>query len=180
MKTTSIVTQAIILPLLLLASCATEAGNNGPSYTKMDAHGNFLDESATSWSCVMDSNSGLVWEVADDSLLSSTAEYDWEESGALVTHVNSHSLCGITDWRLPTSDELLSIVDSSREEIKINTAYFPDTQGGFYWTSTESSEHGNGAWTVLFILGKEFVGNKQIRYHARTVGTLGQDTVANR
>ena len=38
-------------------------GSTHSDYTKLDAQGNELPKSASSWSCVLDNRSGLVWEV---------------------------------------------------------------------------------------------------------------------
>lgn len=39
-------------------------------------------------------------------------------------------------WRMPTSAELLSLVDANRTAPCIDTSKFPDTRSRFYWTST--------------------------------------------
>jgi len=41
-------------------------GHAGFSFTKLDANGNPLPASATSWSCVKDNVTGLIWEVKTD------------------------------------------------------------------------------------------------------------------
>ena len=41
-------------------------GSTHSDYTKLDAQGNELPKSASSWSCVLDNRSGLVWEVKTD------------------------------------------------------------------------------------------------------------------
>ncbi len=45
------------------------------------------------------------------------------------------SYCGSSAWRLPTVDELLTLVDHSRTNPAIDTKYFPYTSNGNYWTS---------------------------------------------
>ena len=41
-------------------------GSTHSDYTKLDARGNKLPDSAKSWACVLDNRSGLVWEVKTD------------------------------------------------------------------------------------------------------------------
>ena len=41
-------------------------GSTHSDYTKLDAQGYELPKSASSWSCVLDNRSGLVWEVKTD------------------------------------------------------------------------------------------------------------------
>lgn len=48
---------------------------------------------------------------------------------AYVARVNAAGWCGHNDWRLPTREELRSIVDYSRYNPAIDKTYFPNTQG---------------------------------------------------
>jgi hypothetical protein len=59
-------------------------GNAGFDFTKLDASGNDLPESASNWSCVRDNVTGLIWEVKDpsngtvgDSLHDADDRYNW-------------------------------------------------------------------------------------------------------
>ncbi|MCX8519953.1 MAG: DUF1566 domain-containing protein, partial [Rhodoferax sp.] len=52
-----------------------------------------------------------------------------------VKLVNESGLCGYTDWRLPTLEELQAIVDANQNP-KIDSTWFPNTQANSYWTST--------------------------------------------
>jgi len=62
-----------------------------------------------------------------------------------------------TGWRLPTCDELLTLVDRTRHEPAIDVAAFPDTRSDWYWTSTPWSPSPESyAWFVDFSLGYSF------------------------
>src|SRR5690554_2194476 len=54
--------------------------------------------------------------------------------------VNAAGICGATDWRMPTSEELLSIINAGREKPAIDTSYFPNTQTLDYWTSSPTAD----------------------------------------
>jgi hypothetical protein len=56
-------------------------------------------------------------------------------------------------WRLPTRTELLSLVDDTRHDPAIDTALYPDTQSGAYWTSTPCAWALSSAWIVYFGYG---------------------------
>ena len=124
--------------------------------------------------CVKDNVTGLVWEgktasPATSRLGTSTyTNYDGDglgqksgggnassgEIGAstnsigYVNSVNASSLCGYTDWRMPTKEELQGIRVSSGNNPKIDAAWFPNTEASLYWSSSPDS--GN-AWVVYFL-----------------------------
>ncbi len=56
-------------------------------------------------------------------------------------------------WRLPTVDELQTILDRSRHSPAADTDRFPDTQSEPYWTSTPCAWDSDARWVVLFHYG---------------------------
>jgi len=143
-------------------------GHAGFSYTKLDANGNALSASASSWSCVRDNVTGLVWEVKtdDDGIHDKDNTYRWGGIGAeqygtvfyddwdvLVNGTNSESLCGFSDWRVPEIDELESIVNFNRFNPAIDSVFFPDTRASHFWSSSASAYGSRYAWYVGFGYG---------------------------
>jgi len=55
---------------------------------------------------------------------------------AFVNRVNKASLCGYSDWSMPTPEALRSIVDYSRFKPSIDIDYFPATKLNWYWSSS--------------------------------------------
>lgn len=53
--------------------------------------------------------------------------------------INSTALCGFSDWRLPTSDELAAL-----GQISSKLADFPETSSGTYWASSAGNRDDNG------------------------------------
>ncbi len=112
--------------------------------------------SSSPWSCVKDSTTKLVWEVKTKSsgIHNKDNTYQWggisaigrddtprvgkyyDDWNSLVNGANAESLCGFTNWRVPTPNELRSIVDSDKTDPSINTAYFPNTVSHFFWSSS--------------------------------------------
>jgi hypothetical protein len=160
-----------------VASNSTTDGNLGFSFTKIDASGAALPASATTWSCVKDNVTGLIWEVktVDGGLHDAGISYtNYDSTTALQINgtvaplqsqidattntvgfknaVNSAGLCGARDWRLPTPDEMQSIVDyglaASRPTIDAN--WFPNTQGNLFWSSSPYVLVPAYAWGVYF------------------------------
>ncbi len=72
---------------------------------------------------------------------------NWQEAN---TYCENLELGGRTDWRLPTADELKSLVDDSYSPA-INPTYFLDTENINYWTSSLYRE--NMHWYIHFELG---------------------------
>ncbi|WP_288985915.1 DUF1566 domain-containing protein [uncultured Pseudoalteromonas sp.] len=165
-------------------------GNGGFDFTKLDASGNDLPESASVWSCVRDNHTGLIWEVKTDDggLHDKNDTYNWynpdsntngghpghqDDDGnicygydanneasycnthAYVERVNTQSLCGASDWRMPTRLELMGIVDNGTKKPAIDMGYFPQTQLSWFWSSSPYVVNG-GVWYVGF--GNGYVG----------------------
>lgn len=130
------------------------------------SYGNVGNYPATS--CVKDNVTGLIWEGKDatgpragtnnysnyhSSFGSTQAQMDAAtNSYGYVAYVNSTALCGYTDWRLPTADELESIVDYSKSYPgpTINITWFPNSADTGYWTSSPQAGRTAGAWLVYF------------------------------
>jgi hypothetical protein len=72
---------------------------------------------------------------------------------AFVARVNSQSLCGATNWRLPNKNELSSIVDFVTLNPAIDRDYFPITNGSWYWSSSPYASDHYYAWFVGFNRG---------------------------
>jgi uncharacterized protein DUF1566/Calx-beta domain-containing protein len=145
---------------------------------------------ATPWSCVRDERTQLTWEVKTDdgglrdkdwtyTWLNSTGINDGGSAGTanggvcvdtancdsekFVAAVNAAGLCGFNDWRLPTRDELLSIVMQNPlfSHAPYDEAWFPNTLalGGDYLTAnprarwTGNAPDTGSVWTVYWNRG---------------------------
>jgi Protein of unknown function (DUF1566) len=68
--------------------------------------------------------------------------------------VNASNLCGSDAWRMPTKEELISILKVT-ETPKIDSIWFPNTYPFYYWTSSPRVFNADGrshqqAWDVDF------------------------------
>ncbi len=131
-------------------------GNAGFDFSKVSATGELLADNSSTWRCVLDHTTGLLWEAktTDGGLHDVSNSYTWynpdegvnggfagnisdgKNTDAFVKAVNQVGLCGHHDWSLPNPTQLQSIVDYSKESPAINTQYFLHTQQDIYWSSS--------------------------------------------
>lgn len=71
------------------------------------------------------------------------ARVDYEEAEKAVTALGP-------GWRLPTRQELESLLDLSRHDPAIDTRKFPDTRSGAYWSNTPCAWSAAVMWVVYF------------------------------
>lgn len=72
---------------------------------------------------------------------------DWHAAEA---HCADLEIGGADDWRLPSMQELLSLVRPARSEPVIDREAFPDTPSTTFWTGDKTSATTPGHWQVVF------------------------------
>lgn len=159
----------------------------GRDYTKIANNGSELPAAAvqgpnpTDWACTRDNVTGLVWEVRTTSGLRSVEHtYAWGSetpdtpscdgsvapcnASAYAAAVSTQSLCGRTDWRLPTPVELSGLIAyqtalAAPDPNFIDQTYFPDQDStralnGFWTAATAANSFvftgGTTAWSIDF------------------------------
>jgi len=101
-------------------------------------------------------DAGLVLTVLDSS---TGLEWSAKPVGEDITHEEAGKLCSALrlgdhdDWRLPTRQELLSLVDLNRFSPAIDTDAFPDFPSSWFWTSDLCAWSSASAWLVYFYGG---------------------------
>lgn len=106
--------------------------------------------------CVMDNVTGLTWEVktTDGGVRDWGKTYTQSAAADFVTTVNSSNLCGYSDWRLPTPDELQRIVDYSVSSPGPTIdATFINTKPGVFWSGALYAPDTTKGWAVNFQYG---------------------------
>ena len=154
---------------------------------------------AVTGGCVQDNVTGLMWEVktADGGLRDKSKTYTNYDSTAsaqkwngstyvnptqtdidaatnsvgFVTAVNASNLCSHSDWRLPTADELQSIVDYgvAYPGPTIDANWFPNAQGDYFWSASPSVGNSYYAWYVRFSHGYVNLNDRNYSYYVRLV-----------
>jgi len=147
------------------------------------------------WTCVLDNQSGLIWEVkkSEPGLHNINNTYSWYDPNqdsnggfagkanagtcagsncdteSYIKAVNAEKLCGFTDWYLPSRFELNTIVDTSvaLPGPTLPKAFFPEPQAGKYWTDTTFKTRRAGAWVWRFDQGSDYVVEKSEAHNVR-------------
>jgi hypothetical protein len=183
-------------------------GQQGFDFTRLDDVGDEVDEDTSSWNCVRDNITGLIWESKtaplSTDLHSINHNYSWfqtEDNGGFegeqnnltsscsltncntetyIAQVNSQGLCNFRDWRLPTHNELLSLVHFGQTATPmIDADYFPNTTNSlstpaWYWTQNSSAdgfsnEQAQNAWAIDFATGNDNFLHKSTAARVRLV-----------
>jgi alpha-tubulin suppressor-like RCC1 family protein len=162
---------------------------NPQSFTKLDAQGNELPDSATEWTMVRDNITGLIWEVKTDdgSIHDKDNTYTWYDSNPetnggdagtegdgtdtedFIKMLNDIKYGGFNDWRLPTMKELISLANFGKAGPPINTSYFPKTKSVLYWSCNYKASSVKNALGVTFGFGSCWFTSKSSSYYVRAV-----------
>jgi len=96
---------------------------------------------------VTDSRTTLQWQ---DNVDSNSTVKSWEEA---IAYCEDLTLESYSDWRLPNVNELKSIVDRTKKQPAIDTA-FEYVTSAYYWSSTTNLGYKNQAMQVSFLDGR--------------------------
>ncbi len=184
-------------------------------FTKLNQYADELPDTATTFSCVRDNITGLIWEVKQPNTgtlpntqtregqnayswyfrTSDTGDFDGVTSPAnsscpsdrdcslqtYVDEVNATNFCNGDNWRVPTYDELLSIMNYGLQghDSLLPVAYFPNQPSYalynhlWYWTSQTSAdgESLDFAWIIDMRSGNDLAVDKAGPAFVRLVRT---------
>ena len=116
---------------------------------------------------VTDQQTRLMWML---SALEGT--FTFQAAQQATQNLNAkNGFAGHTDWRVPSQDELLSLVVEG-DYPSICQEAFPDTPAGWFWTSTPYTENASCAWTIYFGYGGVYVSDQYYFNHVRLVRSL--------
>lgn len=102
---------------------------------------------------ITDKKTGLMWKqcpegiTGQDCATGKADKFKWQYALDHATSINDgDGFAGHKDWRVPTIEELETIIDENRKDPTINITAFPNTPFDvFYWSSTMTDDGKNAA-----------------------------------
>lgn len=157
----------LLLVVMFIMPITRASSGDNDRFKKIDAQGREMEDSSSKWDIVLDSKTGLYWEVKsiDESIHSNSVIYNYAAANdEFVKELNESNFGRFSDWRLPTEDEMFDLkVKKKGDEVATNLNFFPNTRPARYmahsWCGSRS-EYQEGS--VKF--GKERTkGGKYVR-----------------
>jgi hypothetical protein len=133
----------LFLTLCLLAT---------PSYSQFFEEGRFVRDvrnNLTWYRCTL----GQVWNSDTETCSGETVRLSQDQISIAVQQAE-HQLGG--QWRLPTKDELESLICVECAPPKIRQKYFPNIEREAYWSGTKNRWNRRMYWSVNFMTGHAY------------------------
>lgn len=151
---------------------------------------------STQWGCVQDNNTGLLWEVKSGDPANShyyLLRYSWYDADsnpndgsaglensddcngvacntqAYIDYLNNLNYCGSSQWRLPTVNELMTIVVTANLDLVVDESYFPNTKNDQYLSNQTLASDRERAWYLYFSDGSTGYAPKTSPNYVRLV-----------
>ena len=105
---------------------------------------------------VRDTDTGFIWqgcsagESGNSCGTGSASQMTWQ---AALDYCDTLNWAGYTDWRLPSKNELQSIVDYDEYVPAIDETAFPGVGPAVYFSSSSNTLTSSLAWSVSFTFG---------------------------
>lgn len=121
-----------------------------------------------------DTDTNLIWQVNVD-----VNRYDWNETFKYVNKLNKNIYAGYNNWRIPTIEELKSVISKEHNMFKKIKKYYiksflldslaENNLFAYYWSSTENSSDIALAGYVNFKNGSDGWADKSGKAYIRCV-----------
>jgi hypothetical protein len=111
---------------------------------------------------VKDEATGLIWEQSG-----SVTDMNYEDAKKHVVVMNNEAYAGYKDWRLPTLEEAMSLMETKKKHGDLYISELFDKTQRWIWTADKKD--GSVAWVVDFIGGDCDYGRVGDGSHVRAV-----------
>lgn len=110
---------------------------------------------------------GMAWDGSSCGGIS--LKYTWTEALVEVDELNAKQYAGRNDWRLPTVEELITVVEQRCFKPAIDLKAFPYSPESGFWTDTLVDGVQPRAWVVHFLNGNQYIANKNQTWRLRLI-----------
>lgn len=139
----------LLAPLLADAQSCSGAQQTPTSRFEMPGDGTVIDkETGLQWKRCLEGAGGVTCEGGED------LRYYYEDAKKL----QGKYFANRSDWRIPTKEEIESIVDKSCRSPAFNLEVFPNASNSQMWTSSMVDEYGQRVWVMYAISGVAIKG----------------------
>jgi hypothetical protein len=101
---------------------------------------------------VKDKKAGLMWTREANI---AGKQMTWDNAFKFIEKLNKEKYAGYTDWRLPSKDEFITLIDYAKGkgykkdfDQVLNKVGFRNVQARYYWSSSTSADDTADAWGV--------------------------------
>ncbi len=130
---------------------------------------------------VHDNRTGLDWEVKSCDSSSDRffqKQWTWEEfNKQYIDMLNEEKFAGFTDWRVPSKDELRSLIDYRSINPAYNADIFKNLLADDYWCGVSYGLRADCGWVINLNLGSATAKNKALKSCCMAV--RGENKTAN-
>jgi hypothetical protein len=91
--------------------------------------------------------------------------FNWDDAIKIAKGMRH---AGYTDWRLPTIDELKTLIVTGQIPT-IDQQAFPNTPSSWFWSGSPYASNANSAWSVSLGYGYAYYYGRGSYYHVRLV-----------
>ncbi len=137
----------IVLQVQYISNIFIVNKHNYGFYGHSTINNSFENKAVKGDSVIIDHATGLIWHQSG-----SDKEMDWQNAKQWVKDLNDKGYAGYSDWRLPTVEEAISLLEPNinPSSLYIDPAF--DAKQTGIWTGDENDSAGylDGAWSVRF------------------------------
>ncbi|HNP02360.1 MAG TPA: DUF1566 domain-containing protein, partial [Agitococcus sp.] len=141
--------------------------NQFKGWQKIGLQGEKLAADAPQWAAVIDEKTQLMWAINSSKTASfpnPNKRINWKDAMTWANYVNTQGWCGFNNWRLPTIDELKTLLTQRKQpNLYIREDIFSDIPKKYYWAWSSSpfaALNSHNAWIVNFYGGYSYYYDK--------------------
>lgn len=110
---------------------------------------------------------GMSW--SGSTCTGQSLTYKWNDALEMVNEYNAKKAGGRSNWRLPTVEELNTLVEKQCFKPAINLEAFPYSPESGFWTDSSLEGVQPRVWIVHFLHGQQYIANKKQDWRIRLI-----------